>query len=104
VLAVAAHCPLFRDLEVTHGLRLSDDTLLALVSGCSHLIAVYTLDTVEVTEAGLLALADQRPACLVLLRLCSSDTISVATRERLRACCPKLRLNLTNESVRWFSA
>jgi hypothetical protein len=104
VLAIAAHCPLFRDLEVTHGLRLSDDTLLALVSGCSHLIAVYTLETVEVTEAGLLALADQRPACLVLLRLCSSGTIGEVTRERLRERCPKLRLNLTNENVRWFSA
>jgi hypothetical protein len=72
VLAVAAHCPQFRDLQVTHGLRLSDDTLLDLVGGCSHLAGVYTLDTVEGTEAGLLALADQRPACLVLLRLCSS--------------------------------
>jgi hypothetical protein len=72
VLAIATRCPQFRDLEVTHGLHLSDDTLLALVSGCSHLATVYTLDTVEVTEAGLLALADQRPACLVLLRLCSS--------------------------------
>jgi hypothetical protein len=69
VLAIGAYCPQFRRLEVTHGLHLTDDAILALIRGCSHLTEVSTFSSVTVAEASLVALADHGHACLETLSL-----------------------------------
>jgi hypothetical protein len=100
VLAIAAHCPQFRELEVTHGLLLTDDTLLALVRGCGLLTTVASSNDVsDVTEAGLVAVAHYGHACLETLCLRTSYVVSDATRELLRERCPKLRLHLIHEET-----
>jgi hypothetical protein len=91
VLAIAAHCPQFRRLEVTHGLHLTDDTILALIRGCSHLTEVSTFGNVTVAEVSLVALADHGHACLETLSLRTGLRISAATEQALRERCPKLR-------------
>jgi hypothetical protein len=101
LLAIAAYCPQFRELEVTHGLLLTDDTLLALVRGCGQLTRVVSSNDVsDVTEAGLVALADHGHAYLETLCLQTSYVVSDATRELLRERCPKLRLHVIHDQAR----
>jgi hypothetical protein len=104
VLAIAAYCPHFRRLDVKHGLRLRDDTLLALVRGCSQLTKIRSYSgTTAVTEAGLVALADHGHTCLEALCVRTSFAVSDATRELLRERCPKLRLNLIHKQAGFLS-
>jgi hypothetical protein len=104
VLAIAAHCPQFRTLDVKHGLRLTDDTLLALVRGCTLLTKIRSYSgTTAVTEAGLVALADHGHTCLEALCVRTSFAVSDSTRELLRERCPKLRLNLIHKQAGFLS-
>jgi hypothetical protein len=104
VLAIAAHCPQFRRLDVKHGLRLTDDTLLALVQGCAQLTKIRSYSgTTAVTEAGLIALADHDHTCLEALCVRTSFAVSDSTRELLRERCPKLRLNLIHKQAGFLS-
>jgi hypothetical protein len=99
--AIAKHCPRFRSLEVYPELRVSDAGLVALVRACLHLTRITT-GASSVTDAGLLAVAENGAPFLESLRLQTSSPVSERTKAMLKEGCPKLRnLNLQVWSGLW---
>jgi hypothetical protein len=89
--AIAKHCPRFRSLEVYPELRVSDASLLALVRACLHLTSITT-GASSVTDAGLLAVAENGAPFLESLRLQTSSPVSESTRTVLMERFPKLQV------------
>jgi hypothetical protein len=90
VLSIAAHCPQFSSLLATHVSRLTNDPLLTLVRGCTHLtkVASGSAMAADITDLGLVALAECGLACLRSLCLWCSLDVTDATQQLLRERCP----------------
>jgi hypothetical protein len=101
VSAITKHCPHFESLEVYPQLWASDAGLVALVRACLHLTRITT-GASSVTDAGLLAVAENGAPFLESLRLQTSSPVSERTKAMLKEGCPKLRnLNLQVWSGLW---